>query len=227
MGYLLRHPLLRRYLIFFCGLFGTAAGISLFVKGGLGTSPFSSPALVIHLLSGISMGTATFCINTVLFFAQLALLGRAFPKIQWLQLPATFIFSAFVDLVSWMLAPLPLPNYFAQAAVLFCGCVVLGLGIALEVHADVLILPGEGIVKVLAQKFHAEFGITKIIFDLCLAVFAAALSLIGCGRIMGLREGTAIAIFTVGSFTRFFQNRLRSTAAIMSGQDNCPISKAK
>lgn len=198
----------RRYAIFTAGMFFAACGISLITRAGLGTSPVTSPSLVLSYLTGLSLGTFTFLINMVMFFFEAALLGRAFRKIQFLQLPATFVFSLFIDLSSWGLAALPLPNYFARILVLLTGAALLGLGVSMEIMGEVIILPGEGLVKVISQKLNKEFGNVKTVFDLSLVGVAVILSLAGLHSIQGIREGTVLAAATVGSFSRLFRKLL-------------------
>lgn len=197
-----------RYLVFTGGMFFAACGISLITRAGLGTSPITSPSLVLSYLTGLSLGTFTFLMNTLMFLCEAAILGRSFQKIQLLQLPATLVFSIFIDLSAWVTAWVPLPNYAAQAALLLTGAAVLGLGVAMEVAGDVVILPGEGLVKVLSQKLDKEFGSVKTVFDLSLVALAALLSLAGFHSIHGIREGTLVAAATVGSFSRLFRKLL-------------------
>lgn len=198
----------RRYAIFTAGMFFAACGISLITKAGLGTSPITSPSLVLSYLTGLSLGTFTFLINMVMFCFEIALLGRGFPKIQFLQLPATLVFSLFIDLCAWILAGLALPNYLARILMLLAGAAVLGLGVSMEIMGEVIILPGEGLVKVISQKLDREFGNVKTIFDLSLVALAIMLSLAGLHSIQGIREGTLLAAATVGSFSRLFRRLL-------------------
>lgn len=204
----MKNQLGRRYAIFIAGMFFAACGISLITRAGLGTSPVTSPSLVLSYLTGLSLGTFTFLINMVMFFFEAALLGRAFRKIQFLQLPATFVFSLFIDLSSWGLAALPLSNYFARILVLLTGAALLGLGVSMEIMGEVIILPGEGLVKVISQKLNKEFGNVKTVFDLSLVGVAVILSLAGLHSIQGIREGTVLAAATVGSFSRLFRKLL-------------------
>ena len=98
--------------------------------------------------------------------------------------------------------------YWMQVICLLAGCVCLGLGISLEVQANVVILAGEGAVKAISQRFNTEFGVTKTFFDITLVAVSLVLSLVFLGRVSGLREGTAAAALCVGSISRFFIGRL-------------------
>jgi len=99
-------------------------------------------------------------------------------------------------------------GYASQILSLIAGCAILGLGVSMEVIANVVMLSGEAFVKAITLRTGKEFGITKIGFDTTLALLACAASLMIAGSIEGVREGTIIAALIVGLFARFFNRRL-------------------
>ena len=201
--------LLRRYLIFLAGVLVSALGISLITLAGMGTSAVSSLAYVLtYVFPGISLGSFTFVVNCAMLGGQILVLRRKFQPIQLLQIPATFLFSFCIDLWMSLLASLVPQSYAGHWVVLLLGCTCLGLGVALEVVPNVLILPCEGFVRVCSQEFHWDFGKTKTGFDLTMVAAAALLSLLDLGAVYGLREGTVVCALTVGFLSRFFCKRL-------------------
>lgn len=201
--------LLRRYLIFLAGVLVSALGISLITLAGMGTSAVSSLAYVLtYVFPGISLGSFTFVVNCAMLGGQILVLRRRFQPIQLLQIPATFLFSFCIDLWMSLLASLVPQSYAGHWVVLLLGCTCLGLGVALEVVPNVLILPCEGFVRVCSQEFHWDFGKTKTGFDLTMVAAAALLSLLDLGAVYGLREGTVVCALTVGFISRFFCKRL-------------------
>ncbi|WP_297289577.1 YczE/YyaS/YitT family protein [uncultured Flavonifractor sp.] len=201
--------LLRRYLIFLAGVLVSALGISLITLAGMGTSAVSSLAYVLtYIFPGISLGTFTFVVNCAMLGGQILVLRRRFQPIQLLQIPATFLFSFCIDLWMSLLAGLVPQSYAGHWVVLLLGCTCLGLGVALEVVPNVLILPCEGFVRVCSQEFYWDFGKTKTGFDLTMVAAAALLSLLDLGAVYGLREGTVVCALTVGYISRFFCKRL-------------------
>ena len=211
-----------RYGIFVVGLLNAALGISLITHAGMGTSPITSPAYVLSLLFPLSLGVFTFLINSTMFLAQIAISNEPFEKGQLLQLPATFLFSAFIDLFTFLLRYFPVSSYPSRMLALLPGCVVLGFGVALEVLADVLILPGEGLVKVISKRFCKDFGTVKTLFDLSLVCIAFVIALVGMGKPAGIGAGTLVAAMTVGSFSRFFKAHL---APLLGRQASCREGK--
>ena len=92
--------------------------------------------------------------------------------------------------------------YFTKILYLLLGCIILGIGVYLEVLADVVMLPGESFVRAVVSTRHTEFGVTKVIFDVSMTVIAAALSFIFMKKLAGVREGTVAAALLVGFISR-------------------------
>lgn len=203
------NSIVRRYAVFLCGVATTGFSISLITKAGLGTPPISSLPYVLCEIFSFSFGTFTFVFNLALIFGQLLLLKKEFTPAQYLQIPVTLLFSCVIDLVMFLLSGLTVEAYPARIALLLAGCVTLGFGIALQVVAEAIYIPGEGLVRVIAAKLKKEFGIIKTVFDSGMVTMAVILSLACCQAVVGFREGTIIAALIVGSIVRFFIRRLQ------------------
>ena len=198
-------PLPRRYLMFFAGVVSSALGIALITLAGMGTSAVSSLAYVLtFVFPGVSLGCFTFLVNCAMLGGQALLLRSKFQPIQLLQVPATFVFSACIDLWMDLLSALVPSSYAGRWVVLLLGCGFLGLGVALEVVPNVLILPCEGFVRTCSQVFGWDFGKTKTGYDLAMLCAALLVSLLCLRSVHGLREGTVVCALTVGSISRFF-----------------------
>ena len=203
------NSIVRRYAVFLCGVATTGFSISLITKAGLGTPPISSLPYVLCEIFSFSFGTFTFVFNLALIFGQLLLLKKEFTPAQYLQIPVTLLFSCVIDLVMFLLSGLTVEAYPARIALLLAGCVTLGFGIALQVVAEAIYIPGEGLVRAIAAKLKKEFGIIKTVFDSGMVTMAVILSLVCCQAVVGFREGTIIAALIVGSIVRFFIHRLQ------------------
>ena len=75
----------------------------------------------------------------------------------------------------------------------------MGFGIVIEVSPNVLMVPGEGIVRALSIVAHAKYGTTKIVFDITLIAIAVVLSFAFFGTLRGVGLGTVISALCVGS----------------------------
>jgi uncharacterized membrane protein YczE len=193
--------ILIRYFLLVVGLFFMGLGISLTTKSALGTTPISSLPYVLSQIFPLSFGEFTFLLCVACLLVEVALLGRDFPAWQWLQLLVAALFGSFVDLGMFLFAQVNPQGYPGRIVVLVAGSTLLALGVYLEVIANALINPGEGVVRAIARKAGLRFGYIKIAFDLTLVAGATALSVAAMGAVKGVREGTLISALLVGSTT--------------------------
>lgn len=198
-----------RYVCFLMGLAVNSFGIAFITKSALGTSQISSLPYVCSLFfDGISFGAFTFLFNMLYIFLQIVLLRKEFKPVQFLQILANVLFSACIDAgmyaLSWF-SPESLP---ARIVSLIAGCIILAFGICIEVAPNVIVVPGEGIVRAIAQVSGADFGKVKVLFDVTLILLAAALSFLFFGSLQGIGVGTVVSAVTVGKFVSFFDHHL-------------------
>lgn len=199
---------LKRYLLFFVGLFINALGVSLVTKASLGTSPISSIPYVLSLHFPLTLGNFTILFSVFLILLQVLILRKNFKIENILQIPVSIAFGYFIDLTMRMFSRLDPVTYPVKFAALLAGCAVLGFGVYLEVLADVVMLPGESFVRAVVQTWGTNFGTTKILFDSSMTVIAGVLSFVFMGRLNGVREGTILAALLVGFMAKLFGKRL-------------------
>ncbi len=186
-----------RYFIFIVGVIIQSCGIALITHSTLGSPPISSAPYVGTLITSFSLGELTFVFNVLIIIGQAALLRRRFRHIQLLQLPVTFVFAAGLDVFMQLFAWTQSDFYLINVIVLLSGEVMLAMGVAMQVIANVLMLPGEGIVYAISSVFKIEFGRVKTCFDCSIVATAVILSFIFLHRLAGVREGTlAVALLT-------------------------------
>lgn len=195
---------LKRYIIFLIGLFINALGVSLITKADLGTSPISSIPYVLSLNFPMTLGQFTIVFSLFLIFLQILILRKNFQGEHLLQIPISILFGYFIDLTMMLLAFINPQNYSSRIIYLLVGCVILGFGVYTEVLANVAMLPGESFIRAVCSTLKTEFGTTKIIFDVSMAVIAGGLSFIFVQQLTGVRERTIIAALLVGFLARFF-----------------------
>lgn len=200
--------LLKRYLVFIIGVLINSFGISFITKASLGTSPISSVPYVFSLRFAPTLGEFSFVLNSAFILLQLLLLRRDFQKVQLLQVAVNFVFSWLIDVSMLLLASFAPVSYAAKLASLMAGCAILAFGISLEVYANVLMVPGEGIVYAISKVLNKEFGVVKACFDVTLMLTAVTLSLIFFRGLNGIGEGTVISALVVGMIVRLYNRRL-------------------
>ena len=202
----------KRYLVFIIGLYFLAAGIVLIIRSALGTTPISSVNYVLSLNSPLSLGTCTFLINMVLILGQFWLIRKNRTRQDiieiLLQLPFSFIFSAFIDFNMTITNSLHPESYGMSIALLLTGCMVQSIGVVLELKPKVAMMSAEAFVKYASRRYNKEFGKFKVYFDVTLVTFAVLLSLLLSQCIEGVHEGSLIAACITGYIVSFLNQKI-------------------
>ena len=204
--------LLTRLILFFIGRPIMAFGVVFVIKCNLGSSPISSLPFIIEQLTPYTLGELTFAINAWLVVVQY-LFTRRMTSSLLLQIPMTILFSIYIDLSAILLESFLVDTYLMGLTLLITACFVTAFGIAFLVIANLVILPGEGAVQVIANRFGLDFGFTKIGFDVSCVLLSIAIALYYLGDFGGLREGTIISALLTGWFVRFWLRRITTKDA--------------
>lgn len=217
--------ILKRYLYFILGVAINSFGVAFITKSALGTSQISSVPYVLSLrFPSVSFGMTTFFVNLLFILIQAVLLKKNFQPVQFLQVAVNVLFSVLID-VSMMLLSFFQPEAFGLRIVsLLAGCVILAVGISIEVAPDVLVVPGEGAVRAISKTTGLKFGSVKVYFDVSLIVIASALSFLFFGRLNGVGLGTVISALTVGKFVNIVNFHLPAVRKIrdLAASASCP-----
>ncbi|WP_304508049.1 cytidylate kinase family protein [Anaerotignum sp.] len=203
-----KQELFKRYIVFIIGLFINSFGVSFITKASLGTSPISSIPYTLSLGFKPTLGMFTLYMSILLIVIQIILLRKNFPKQYLLQIPVSFAFSWFIDLTMNLLSFMIPSTYLMKFISLIVGCIILGVGVYMEMIADVVMLPGESFVKAISVTFHKDFGKTKVVFDTAMTLIAAVIGFILFHKLAGVREGTVLAALLVGMIARLLKRKL-------------------
>lgn len=204
-----KKELLKRYIIFFVGLFIVSLGVSFVTKASLGTSPISSIPYVLSLAYKPTLGQFTILFSFFLVALQIIILGKQFKLVSLLQLIVSIVFGYFIDFTMLFLEGMNPDKYILKIVSLLIGCVIMGFGVYLEMLADVIMLPGEAFVKAVTIRFKTDFGITKSCFDATMVISAGIISLVLMHKLNGVREGSIIAAIMIGLIARTFSKILK------------------
>lgn len=159
--------------------------------------------------------------------------AAAIPSYRSLQLGISVIFSVALDLYMPFLSVLQGHSWPLAGVILLIGCAVLAFGICLEVASQVLMVPGDGIVKAIAQTANIRMGTAKVAFDSTLVAMALGLSLFygGAQTFAAIGVGTIVSAMTVGRLVNFFNRRLffieRLARLSLEDQNESPVALAK
>ena len=205
----------KRILTYCIGLFVMAMGVSFSAMADLGMSPVNSiPYVLSEIFTGLSMGTWVIIIFSLYIVIQFFILGKNLQPWRILQLICTTLFGYFTDFTNLLAGSfLPDPAWMTFSPVLVYGVrlcyllismVLIALGILLYLAPDLISLPGEGIMQVIADKLHKPLPVVKMYFDCTVAAIALCISLVYFRQFHGIREGTIIAAFGVGKILSLY-----------------------
>lgn len=199
-----------RMLMLLTGIFVIAFGVALSIRSNLGTTPISSVPYVYNIVfPAVTVGTFTILLNLLFVVLQLILLRKNFKPYLLLQVPVVFIFGWFIDFSLYLLGGAVPGNYLVQWVFCIASCVIIAFGVFLQVKANVVMLPGDGLVIALADTLRKEFGLTKILFDSFLVLVSLITVLIIREGFHGVREGTVASALLVGFIVQFYQKHIR------------------
>lgn len=209
--------LVKRYLMLCIGLAVMAFGVAFSIKAGLGTSPISSLPYVLSCLIPFTVGTTTIMLHVTLILLQILLLRKRYELIQLMQLPVALVFGSLTDFAVWALDGVSAGSYLEQWLLCAVGILLVGIGVSMEVTANVVTLAGEGMVLAVCKVFPVKFGNAKIGFDVTLVVIASVLSLVFLHTLEGVREGTVAAAILVGMTARQVNKPMKRLADRLFG----------
>lgn len=183
-------------------------GINLITHANLGTTAITSPPFVLSLFLPLTFGTLNTIFNIIYILIQVVLLKKDFPKIQYLQIIVSIVLGLSID--GWGLALINLNpnNYIIRILLVIVGSFVIALSTVIQLDADLVNNPAEGIVRAISIRTKSDFSRIKTYFDLSLVILAVLISLIFLRTIAGVREGTIISAVLVGQFISLI-NRFR------------------
>jgi uncharacterized protein len=203
---------IKAYALFIVSIFIMALGISLVTFAELGTTAITSPPYVLSLIFPISFGMLTMLANILYVVIQVVLLGKDFPKNQYMQLLVGPIIGFSIDFWSYFISQIATSVYIVQLLMVIVGCAVIAISIVIQLNANVMNSPAEGVVKAFSIKTKIEFSKGKVLFDVSLVILAIVISFIGLGTLYGVREGTVISALLTGPFVKMFQKFLNRPA---------------
>nr|WP_281418724.1 cytidylate kinase family protein [Clostridium frigoris] len=134
-------------------------------------------------------------------------------EIYYRLLP-TRLFAYFTDFTMGLLSWISVTSYPAQIGLFVLSCLILALGVSMEVTADVVMMAGEGVVSAISIVTKKEFGKLKVAFDVTLVICGFVFSFILFHRLNGIREGTVLAALLVGTLVRLINKRLSFMDAV-------------
>jgi len=199
------NDLLKRILMYVCGLIILSCGVSFSIIADLGVSPVSSLAYAFALVTSLSVGMMTIIVNVGYIIIQVILIKRFNLRNALIQLLITLLFGVSIDATLFLLQFLPEPgNIMTKLIYLVISLLVIAFGLLLYIKAQFSLMPYDELTYAISQRFKILFGKAKITSDLLNVSLAALISLTFIHTFGSIGIGTVIAAYFIGKILGTF-----------------------
>ncbi len=198
------HYILLRAILLVAGLFLLALGISLSVKADLGVSPISCVPYIYSQVMALSLGEVTILFNGLFILLQMIVMKGKYEYMQLSQLFVVILLGYFIDFTLFLISGIHPEAYLWQVIALLISCALIAFGVFLIVKANLIFVPADGFVLVMAQTYKREFGQVKICLDSSMVTVGVISSIFFLHTLAGIREGTLISALMVGVFIQMY-----------------------
>lgn len=198
----------KKYILFLIGLFIASMGVAFSTKAGLGTSPVASVPYSVSLLSTLlSFGGWLNLLSVIQILTQIAVMkGRCNYAEIAVQTVLAFVYGYLTNFSCWLLRGLSVSGYLMQFLFMILGCIILALGIWIQLKGGVAMLPGEAMNRAISKASGIRYENVKIFFDVFYIAVSALLCIVFLGELKGVREGSIIAALLIGNIIKFYNH---------------------
>ncbi|WP_298521320.1 YitT family protein [uncultured Methanobrevibacter sp.] len=200
--------MIKRICLFVGGLFIMSIGVAFSITSMLGTTPISSIAYALALITNIDIGITTFVFNAALIFLQFLILRSRFQKKRLLQLINCVLFGYFTDVALYVVSFIPFDGSAVMCTLyLIASIILIAFGIFVYMPANIAPLPGEGVVESIAIVTNWRFSTIKIAVDASMVTIALVMCGLWYSNVFGaVYIGTVISAFMIGFTLRQINN---------------------
>jgi len=189
--------LIRRVSVWLFGVALLVLGVSMGTSSGLGIAPMSSFPLALSRALGIRFSVLIGGYYLLLVAAQFLIRGKDYRKMDLLQLPFSFIFSALMDVAERFLV-FHFDHLWQNILLQAGSIVVLGIGVVLTVGMRIAPNPTDGLVYTISDHYRKDLGLVKNIADTISVSSACVLDLVFGGKLTSAGLGTVMAMIFIG-----------------------------
>lgn len=198
--------MIKRYSLFLAGLFIASMGVAFSAKAGLGTSPVASVPYSVSLVSSLlSFGGWLNLLSVIQIAVQIIVLKGKCNYIEIaIQTVLAFVYGHLTNFSIWLIKDIKVTSYPTQFRFMILGCIILSLGIWIQLKGAVAMLPGEAMNRAISRTLDFRYENVKIFFDILYIAIAAIICLIFLGELNGVREGSIITAILVGNIIKVY-----------------------
>ena len=148
-----KKDIIRGYALFLIGLFIASMGVAFSTKAGLGTSPVASVPYSVSLVSKLlTFGGWLNLLSVIQIITQVAVLKGKCNYVEIaVQTVLAFVYGYLTNLSVWLIRGIDVSGYPMQFVFMMLGCVILALGIWMQLKGGVAMLPGEAMNRAISK----------------------------------------------------------------------------
>ncbi len=198
----------KNYILFLTGLFIASIGVAFSTKAGLGTSPVASVPYSISLINQLlTFGGWLNLMSVLQILVQIAVQkGKCNYAEIAVQTVLAFVYGYLTNFSCWLIKDINVTTYPMQFIFMLLGCIILALGIWIQVKGGVAMLPGEAMNRAISAVTGKRYENIKIFFDIFYITVSAVICFIFIGSLKGVREGSIIAALAVGNIIKVYNS---------------------
>ena len=216
--FLVKKQHILRFLLYLLGVNCMALGTTLNAKTGLGLGTITSLPNAASLWLGMRLSTAVLILYCLMILAQFLMKGRNRSWWDLLQLPTSFLFSAYLELFDRL--PLDFPHLWQNLLMMAAASCITGIGVSITVNMELAPNPPDGLAYTAANILQRDMGLVKNVLDAFCVIGAVTIDLLSCGRLRSVGIGTVWAMIfigrTVSVFNRLFQKKIRRLVGLQA-----------
>ena len=214
------NQLLPRYAVFVVGLFIASMGVAFSSKAGLGTSPVASVPYSVSLISTLlSFGGWLNLWSLIQITIQILVMRGKCNYVEIaIQTVLAFVYGYLTNLSCYIIRNITVSSYFGQFGFMLLGCIILALGIWIQVKGGVAMLPGEAMNRAISEATGKRYENVKIVFDVLYIVVAAVICLVFLHKLDGVREGSIIAAVLIGNIIKLYEFLFKKIQSMRSAK---------
>lgn len=199
----MKKNLIKRIIFHFLGLFIMTFGIALSTKGGVGVASVSTISFAGSKLTPLSFGMCSSLFHGFCFLSQIVIVRR-FTARNLLQIPMVYLFGLLLDVFSGILR-FTAGNPVTGCLLVIAGTAIFSLGLRIILGADFALTPPDGLARTIGEKAGWPIAKAKLIFDVSIVTFSAALTFIFLGSpFIAVGLGTIISMVMTGPAIGFY-----------------------
>jgi len=180
------------------------------MKAGIGVLPVDAAIASIASLIGIKVGSFSMIFHGSFFLGQLAMEGKKFRKIEFLQILYIVLGGSVLNFFLYtVLKNVTFTAYPLRLIVCVLAFVTSAFGCMLVMETKLMRTPMEGCIQMIADRIGTTMGKLRQKIDIVLVLVSVAITLI-FGEEWTLREGTVIAALIFGPMMDFWKKAVFS-----------------